>query len=367
MGDNQAILRKGKDTITPGGYRFVMLWAASLLFLYALGVYFGTGLLRGYAAETVKLRETRMALLFTEQNAPASARTPSGTSPVDVQMGLIMNHVGEFSMREAAWTADFNLFFRWTGDGVNPGESFRLANGQILQREKVESSRRGMEHSAEYHVVARMTKPFDASRFPFSDEGLLVRVEDATHEVRYVADNSGSKIGPDALPRGVKLGGIMVESRAGRVDPAPVGGKTEARSELVFGLLIVPDSFGIYLQMFQALFASVAIALIVLFIRPIHVDPRFGLPVGGFFAAVGNNVYLSSLLPHSDRFTLANLVNATGLFTIFLVLVQSAISLYLQDTLGQERLRRLFDHVSFAVFLVGYVAINLAFPFAAKT
>jgi hypothetical protein len=367
MGDKSTILRKGKDNITPGGYRFVMIWAAGLLFLYGLGGYFGAALLRGYVAESVRVREARMALLSTELNAQSSAQTPAGTSPVDVQVGLIMNHVGEFAMREAAWTADFNLFFRWTGDGVNPGESFRLVNGQIVQREKVESSRRGMEHSAEYHVVARMTKPFDASRFPFSDEGLLVRVEDATHEVRYVADNSGGKIGPDALPRGLKLGGLMVESGTGRVDPAPADGKTAARSELVFGLLIVPDSFGIYLQMFQALFASVAIAFIVLFIRPIHVDPRFGLPVGGFFAAVGNNVYLSSLLPHSDRFTLANLVNATGLFTIFLVLVQSAISLYLQDTLGQERLRRMFDHVSFAVFLVGYVAINLAFPFAAKT
>jgi hypothetical protein len=308
-----------------------------------------------------------MSLLSTELNAPASARTPTGTRPVDVQVGLIMNHVGEFAMREAAWTADFNLFFRWTGDGVNPGESFRLANGQILQREKVESSRSGREHSAEYHVVARMTKSFDASRFPFSDEGLLVRVEDATHEVRYVADNSSSKIGPDALPRGLKLGGLMVEARSGRGDSASAGGKTVARSELAFGLLIVPESFGIYLKMFQALFASVAIALIVLFIKPIHVDPRFGLPVGGFFAAVGNNVYVSSLLPHSDRFTLVSLVNATGLFTIFLVLVQSAISLYLQDTLDQERLRRFFDHVSFAIFLLGYVAINLALPFAAKT
>jgi hypothetical protein len=53
--------------------------------------------------------------------------------------------------------------------------------------------------------------------------------------------------------------------------------------------------------MFQALFASVAIALIVFFIKPIHVDPRFGLGVGAFFAAVGNNIFVGSMLPPAHR------------------------------------------------------------------
>ena len=40
-------------------------------------------------------------------------------------------------------------------------------------------------------MVARIAKPFDPSRFPFGDEGLVVQIEDASHGlvgVRYVAD-----------------------------------------------------------------------------------------------------------------------------------------------------------------------------------
>jgi hypothetical protein len=59
-------------------------------------------------------------------------------------------------------------------------------------------------------------------------------------------------------------------------------------------------------------------------------------------------------------------VNAIGLVTIFLTLVQSAISLYILDTMGRERLSRFFDKVSFAVFLIGYAVVNLLLVFAAR-
>jgi hypothetical protein len=103
------------------------------------------------------------------------------------------------------------------------------------------------------------------------------------------------------------------------------------------------------------------------FIRPIHVDPRFGLGVGAVFAAVGNNIAAGDLIPITDRFTLTAMVNALGFATIFLTLVQSTISLYIEDTLGREGLRRLFDHVSFGVFLLGYAALNLIWPLVARS
>jgi hypothetical protein len=96
------------------------------------------------------------------------------------------------------------------------------------------------------------------------------------------------------------------------------------------------------------------------------VDPRFGLGIGAFFAAVGNNIYIGSVLPYSSQISLASMINAVGLLTIFLTLVQSTISLYIFDTKGRERLSRFFDHVSFAVFLIGYLTINLVLPISAK-
>jgi hypothetical protein len=96
------------------------------------------------------------------------------------------------------------------------------------------------------------------------------------------------------------------------------------------------------------------------------VDPRFGLGVGAAFAAIANNIFVGSLLPPSGGVTLSAMVNAVGLATIFLTLVQSTIALYIEDTLGQEKLRVFLDRISFAVFVAGYGVVNLLFPLAAR-
>jgi hypothetical protein len=48
-------------------------------------------------------------------------------------------------------------------------------------------------------------------------------------------------------------------------------------------------------------------------------------------------------------------------------LVQSTISLYIEDTMGREKMRCFFDKVSFSVFLIGYTATNLLLIMAAKS
>lgn len=364
------------NIVTPGGKRFVMIWAVCLLFLYVAGIFVWSAKLRGYAAESEENRRARIASLTMELSAKAPDLVlPSRARQVDVLVGGSINRIGEISLRESSMTADFNLWFRWNSDTVKPGEGFRIVNGQILQQVVVENSRSGKEHYVEYHLVTRVTEDFDASRFPFGENGLFVLVEDNSkgpEPLRYVADKQGSGIAPESMPRGLNLVRFLAETRvggihrSGRVTPGPLNKEREARSQFILAMLVVPDGIGIYQKFFQALFASVALALIALFIKPIHVDCRFGLPVGGFFAAVGNNIFVGTLLPNADRLTLSDMVNATGLITIFLILVQSVISLHIYDTMGSERLSRSFDRVSFAVFLIGYVAVNLALPLSAR-
>ena len=76
------------------------------------------------------------------------------------------------------------------------------------------------------------------------------------------------------------------------------GTASETHSQFFVAMLIATKSAPIYLNMFQALFAAVAVALIVFFIKPMNLDPRFGLPVGGFFAAVSNNTFVVRAAAH---------------------------------------------------------------------
>jgi hypothetical protein len=364
-----------KDRITPKAYRLVAIWAAGILLLYAIGGYFGIRQLQHYKAETEKLRQAMIGAPTTDHVVPLTNLTlPAMSRPVDVYVGMYINSMGEFAVKESSWAADFDIWFRWSGDGIRPGDNFQVINGQIDQRDKKDAYVTGGQHYERYHVKARLTKFFDASRFPFSDHGLTIQVEDSSHKaerMRYIADEQESGINRSGVPQALKITKSLAtvklhnyESRRG--DPRLSSNASDVRSRFIFGMLVSPPGSVLYLKMFQALFASVAIGLIVFFIKPIHVDPRFGLGIGALFAAVGNNIFVGSMLPPAEGITLVAMINAIGLATIFLTLVQSAISLYIEDTMGQEKPRQFFDKVSFVVFLMGYVVVNLLLPIAAR-
>lgn len=183
-----------KDSISRAGYSFVALWAAGLLLLYAIGGYIGVRMLQGYRAETEKSREA----LIKSQTIEPGTKAPEirvSKKPVEVHVGIYINRIGEFDAREGGWTANFDIWFRWTDARIRPGETFQLVNGEVIQREKRETYARGGERYERYQVKARLTKYFDPSRFPFSDEGLSIQVEDGARgeeKLRYVAEDRGA-------------------------------------------------------------------------------------------------------------------------------------------------------------------------------
>jgi hypothetical protein len=365
-----------KDAITRRGYCFVILWVAGILFFYGIVGYVGVRTLQGYKAETEKYRQAQVSAATTGEKAGTSGITVSrGAKPVDVLVGIYVNSIGEVSLKDSTWSADFDVWFRWTGDGVSPGKNFEIVNGQIDQRNRNETYTAGRERYERYRLKARLAKSFDSSRFPFNDQGLTVEMEDNTNgaeRLHYVADEQGSGINRLGIRQGLGLTKSFMavklhsyESRRG--DPRLSPDTKDVHSRFIFAMLVSPPSTAVYMKMFQALFASIAIAFIVFFIKPIHVDPRFGLGVGAAFAVIANNIFVGSLLPPSGGVTLSAMVNAVGLATIFLTLVQSAISLHILDTMGQEKLRLFFDRVSFAVFVAGYGVVNLLLPLAARS
>src|SRR5208282_619878 len=146
------------DAITRGGYLLVSLWAAGILLLYAIGGYLGVRQLQGYKAETERFRQAAVEAPAKEPGAPSPAITlPAGARPTEVRVGIYLNRVGEFSLKDSSWTADFDIWFRWTGEGIRPGETFQVVNGQIDRREKKELYARGKVHYERYRVKARLT------------------------------------------------------------------------------------------------------------------------------------------------------------------------------------------------------------------
>jgi hypothetical protein len=176
-----------------------------------------------------------------------------GVKRVDVLVGIYINSIGEVSLKESGWTADFDIWFRWTGDEVRPGSTFEVVNGRIDQRDKKEAYVTGREHYERYRVKARLIKFFDDTRFPLSDDTLTIQVEDSTHEaerLRYVADTQESGISRSGVPPSwqIKKSFMTVKmhsygSRRGEARLSPSTG--EVHSRFIFAIHVSPPRHSI--------------------------------------------------------------------------------------------------------------------------
>jgi hypothetical protein len=345
-----------EDIITAREHRFVAFWAAGIIAFFAIAGYWGVAQLLEYKAQNRERRQAWLDASTGTGKQKSAAIAPKG-NPVDVRVGLYVNHIGEFSLKDDSWVAHFDIWFRWSGKAVSPGETFWLVNGEVQSREKRESYIVGGEHYERYHVKARIGNYFDPTRFPFADEPLTLEIEDTIHSaeaLRFVADTQDSGISATAILRDLTIAQSLLTVRSENYgskfgDPRRADSASRVHSRVIFAILLNHPGGMFHLKMFHALFVATAIAVLAFFIKPTHVDPRFGLPVGAAFTAVANIIATGALLPRADGFVLADMVNSVGFVTIFLALVQSAISLYFFDTLGKEKLSRFFDHVSFVV------------------
>lgn len=80
---------QSQNVITPGEYCFVIVRGICRLFLYMVGVSIGVAKLRGYAAESDKIRRDSIMSPAMERSAEAvDLASPSRGSAVDVQVGV---------------------------------------------------------------------------------------------------------------------------------------------------------------------------------------------------------------------------------------------------------------------------------------
>ncbi len=359
--------------LTAGGRRFLLLWSLAIILLFlGLGLY-TVRTVNQLRLDAVARHKARFDPKGVEPGKTAAEDTlPAGANPRKVTVGMYVDNIASISILDASWTPVFYIWFRWTGDDINPGETFNVVEGEILSKVKLNDEVINGERYVRYLVKAQITKFFNPSRFPVDDHLLTLSIEDGVlpwREMEYVADAEASNISSRVkMPGYVVLKSDMVVKphtyKTTFGDPRLPADSRETYSQLIYGIWNGRPGLGTYSKVFVGLFAAIAIALLAFFIKPTDVDPRFGLGVGGFFGAVANTLLSASLVPDGGTMTLLDMVNGVGMITIFLTILQSTISLHIYDIRGDLALSRRFDRVSFLLFATGLVTINALLPWA---
>ncbi len=320
--------------------------------------------------------ETRRQPAEVTRTAPTTGASPA--APREVWVGVYINQIYEISLKDNAFVVSFYLWFRWKGipweDGkpFEPDKTFGIVEGRIESNEEV--ARKDLPDGFQYScrkVTARITKFWDVSDYPIDGHTLNIIVEEEdkeNHLVRYLADSENSSVSPDIRMPGWRLTKLGSHGGVGGYatnfgDTSLSAGKESRYDRFVYSMQFQRTGLGYFFKTFFGVWIAAFIAFLCFFIKPTDVDPRFGLPVGALFAAIASEYIVASALPDTNLITLADKIHIVGFAAIFVVILQSTVSLWMAESERVEGARKL-DRVFRFLLPLLYAAVNAALVIA---
>jgi len=339
--------------------KFLIGWAAGLVII---------GLLAGWFTLRPALLNKNEA--FTGYQQILALKNQSEIGKIPVEVGISIEKISDFSIKNVAWNTDFYVWFKWqqpaADPSFNPGEAFQVVTGTIQSKQKILETVTGDQHYVLYRVSASVNYPFNVARYPMDDHLLSMFIQDPVHpQIQYFADKANSRVDPSIRIPGYRITNSVMGAKT-VLENTTFGNPSGPNSfaQFGYGIFIYREGYGFYLKLFQALFAAVGVALLSGFFKA-HEEIRIELLVGGFFAAVANSYITSTYLPDTGTMTLLDQINLIGLATIFICLIQTVISSRFAVK-GEQEFSIQFDRASFPIIAFIYITLNIALPIAAQ-
>lgn len=306
-----------------------------------------------------------LVVLFCTRVVPAPAQ------PDTVRIGAFINDIYDLNLSEKSFSAQFWVWFNHTNPGIKPLEALEIPNAkEAAYSLEFSETKEGVIWSGK-KVHAVIKKDWDIRRFPFDAQKMTIELEDSDKDIEtmvYEPDSANTKLDTSlALSNWIierfelSVGAKKYETTYG--DPALSQGSVYPHAEL--SVWIKRKSWGLFFSLFTGMYVAFFISSLVFFIDPTDVDPRFGLSVGGLFAAVGNKYIVDSILPQSTTFTLVDKLHILTYLFLLLCIVLSVISLRIWKN-GKPATSARFDRRAYFFIILTYGLINTVLIYAAS-
>ncbi len=296
-----------------------------------------------------------------ENNTPPIAQKDT------CKVGVYITSLYDLNFSENAFSTVYWLWFTYTNDGLDALKSFEVLNTKqvaTLADTKLTRTEGAINYAtAKMRITAK--KEWELKNYPFDYRHTVVmniEATDDTSRLVFVADTANS-----GFNRNITLNDWTVESMQiqshNAAYPTNFGDPTSPNgfgySNCEFTLTISrKGSWAIFYKMFAGAYIPFLISMLVFWINPNAVDPRFGLSVGALFAVVANKYVIESSVKVSNSLTLADNIHAVTFLCLFLTVLVSTISL-LWTQQGKERESQRLDRTSFWAISGLYILINI--------
>jgi len=262
----------------------------------------------------------------------------ANASPDTVKVGAYVMSVHDINFHDKEYTARFWLWFLYRNKEFDFVKQLDITNAKSIDTPQLLEDSLGHDQWSMLKMKCIMKENWNVLDFPFDKQHLKIHIENSLFDKNtlvFKPDLKGSKYDPDGTLAGWNIRNFNVNVDE-KIYETGFGDYRPGKDHQVFSAFNIEmdihrNAWGLFLKIFIGMYIAFLIAMVGFAPNPSEVEPRFGLPVGGLFAAVGNKYIIDSILPESASFTLVDILHSITFFTIFAILVVSAIALRLHD------------------------------------
>jgi hypothetical protein len=314
--------------------------------------------------------KTSFALLFSFLTSIAFGQQSDAVAlvgPDTVKVGAYVISVHDINFHEKEYTIRFWLWFLHNNAEFDFSKQLDIPNAKSIEFEEPITDSLGGKAWVIMKMKCVMKQNWNVSDFPFDQQNLKVHIENTLFDNRsliFVPDTTGSKFDDEEAIDGwiissFKVHGSQNDYHTGFGDARP-GKESSVFSQFVIEMDLERDAWGLFMKLFIGMYIAFLISIISFTPHPSELEPRFGLPVGGLFAAVGNKYIIDSLMPESSSFTLVDTLHTITFIGILATLIISAITLKLHDNNKTAKALKVNRVCSWFVVAL-YVILNMIF------
>lgn len=302
----------------------------------------------------------------------AVAKTRAGNNPDTVTIGTYVISVHDINFQQKEYTMRFWLWLLYDNPAFDFARQIDIPNAKSIDPPEVIMDVINGKTWQLMKMKCTMKQNWKVDDFPFDKQRLLVTIENSIFDASqlvFKADEAGSTCDREMTIDGWKITDFRVVTLP-REYTTVFG---DPRSDMLhsdydsFNIIIdiERETWGLFFKIFIGMYIAFLIAILSFAPQVYELEPRFGLPVGGLFAAVGNKYIIDSILPESPSFTLVDTLHTLTFTGIFLILLVSAVSLRFHER-QQTAFSKRIDFWGSLIILTGYIMLNLFFVWKAQ-
>ena len=254
--------------------------------------------------------------------------------PDTVKIGAYVISLHDINFHDKEYTLRYWLWLLHHNKDFDFSEQVEVPNAKSLEKPDIMIDTVDGKIWCLMKMKSVMKQSWDVKDYPFDRQHLSLKVENTIYDSKqliFIADTLGSNYDSSLTVDGWDIKQFKVF--AGHTDYNTAFGDINAKeqksnySNFNIDIILERNAWGLFFKLFIGMYIAFLISSVSLMISVSEADPRFGLPVGGLFAAVGNKYIIDSLLPESSSFTLVDTLHSITYFFIFLTIALNAISL----------------------------------------